>query len=249
MQLKLKNIESNKDFFPLSGISSKRGKYYGLDRERSFFLRPTCWTLMCFFLIAGIWAACTEIDIVAVARGVVVNAQSEEGQDLEATSACNEGRGRRPYARESEKKATTNFTGASTDDFQRSKDVDPTSTSSPSISNEHLEIDAFVQDRDIGFVMPGQAVDIKMDAIPAARYGVIKGYLIDVHALKGGCCRDSCFVARISLPVDSVNLDQRKFHLMPRMKVTADIKIGARRVSDFILAPLFRLRSESLRER
>jgi len=249
MQLKLSKVESKGEAASRTPQSKKKPLHYEIHTGRSFFLRPTSWILICFFISAGIWARCTEIDIVAVARGVVVDAQDEGSSDAAASSVCYEPGDKRTGGGVRVGKATPTSFEVVQEQLQPGENDHSVSAAASSTSGDHLEVDAYVLDRDIGFVRPGQAVDIKFDAIPAARYGVIKGYLKDIHTLKGRCCRESCFVARVSLPVESVTLDHQTFHLMSRMRVTVDIKIGTRKVSDFILAPLFRLRTESLHER
>ena len=54
---------------------------------------------------------------------------------------------------------------------------------------------------------------------------------------------------RIKLLQDKIQADDRVVALTPGMGVTVEIKIGKRRVIEYILDPVMRYRDESLRER
>ena len=47
-------------------------------------------------------------------------------------------------------------------------------------SDSRLEIEAMVSNRDIGFVRPGQAVEIKIDTFNFTRYGLLHGQVLSV---------------------------------------------------------------------
>ena len=47
-------------------------------------------------------------------------------------------------------------------------------------SDSHLEVEAMLSNRDIGFVHPGQDVEIKVDTFPFTRYGLIHGRVVSV---------------------------------------------------------------------
>jgi hemolysin D len=46
--------------------------------------------------------------------------------------------------------------------------------------DSHLEIEAMVSNRDIGFVHSGQDVEIKVDTFPFTRYGLLHGQVLSV---------------------------------------------------------------------
>jgi hemolysin D len=51
------------------------------------------------------------------------------------------------------------------------------------------------------------------------------------------------------MAVNQINVDGKAIRLAPGMNVTAEIKTGKRRVIDYLLSPVQRAGSESLRER
>ena len=61
--------------------------------------------------------------------------------------------------------------------------------------------------------------------------------------------RGSIFPATLTLDVNQMNIDGKPIRLSPGMNVTAEIKTGQRRVIEYLLSPVQRAGSESLRER
>ena len=133
-----------------------------------------------------------------------------------------------------------------------------------------LTIEAQLANRDVGFVHPGQPVQIKVETFNFTRYGLLKGRVIDVsrytlapaddhasdpHAQDAGAAGEHTaagspsYLARIALLRDSLVIDGRREAVQPGMAVTAEIKTGRRTVLDFLLSPLARRAEESLHER
>ena len=113
-----------------------------------------------------------------------------------------------------------------------------------------LEVEAWVENKDVGFVRPGQPVEVKVETFPFTRYGTVAGRVT-------GLSRDAVsverlglvYAARVSLDRSAVRVEERDVALAPGMAVTVEIAIGRRRVLDFFLSPLLRRTHESLRER
>jgi hemolysin D len=141
-------------------------------------------------------------------------------------------------------------------------------------ADSRLEIEAMVSNRDIGFVKPGQAADIKVDTFNYTRYGLLRGKVESVSAdsvtpdkredapnarptgldKDGSAANDSgskepVYVARVSLEKTAMVIDDQPTELGPGMAVTVEIKTGSRRMISFLLSPLLRYGHESLRER
>jgi hemolysin D len=134
-----------------------------------------------------------------------------------------------------------------------------------------IEVGAVVLNRDIGFVHPGQEVDIKIDTFNFTRYGLLHGKVLSISqdsivrekpqdkrkATGGGAADDSSeppgqelsYAARISLDRTQMRVDDNLINLKPGMAVTAEIKTGSRRIISYLLSPLLRYGQESLRER
>lgn len=113
-----------------------------------------------------------------------------------------------------------------------------------------LEVEAFVENKDIGFVHAGQEAEVKLEAFPFTRYGTVPARV--VH-LSGDAIQDEglglVYAARVRLARATLNVDGKDVHLTPGMAVTAEIKTGKRRVIEYFLSPLLQYGNESLRER
>ncbi len=116
--------------------------------------------------------------------------------------------------------------------------------------DERLEIEATILNRDIGFVEAGQEVAIKLETFLFTKYGTIPGRVISVS-------RDAVqdekqglvYPVRVALERASIEGKGRSMALGAGMAVTVEIKTESRRVIDYLLSPILRYRSESLRER
>lgn len=117
-------------------------------------------------------------------------------------------------------------------------------------ANERLEVDAMLENKDIGFVGKGQVAEIKVEAFPFTRYGLMQGKVMNVsldavadekHGL--------LYQARVLLDRTWIGVEGRRVPLVPGMAVTVEIKTGQRRVIDYFLSPVLQHANESIRER
>lgn len=116
-------------------------------------------------------------------------------------------------------------------------------------SNETLEVEATVLNKDIGFVRPGQAVTVKVESFPYTRYGYLTGTVISVsHDAAQDEHLGSVFPARVKLERLDLDIDGVRVHLTPGMELSAEVKIGKRRLVSYLLSPLQRHASETMRE-
>ena len=107
-----------------------------------------------------------------------------------------------------------------------------------------------MDNKDIGFVHPGQSVEIKLETFPYTRYGTVPATVQRVTSdAVNDEKRGAIFPATLALGASHVNIDGKMVRLSPGMNVTAEIKTGQRRVIDFLLSPIQKAGSESLRER
>lgn len=113
-----------------------------------------------------------------------------------------------------------------------------------------LAAEVFVENKDIGFVQVGQRAEIKVDAFPYTKYGLVDSEVADLSddAIEDQQ-RGLVYRARLKLREDAVEVDGRLVPLAPGMSVAAEIKTGERRVIEFFLTPLLQYKSESLSER
>ncbi|MGA7801064.1 MAG: HlyD family type I secretion periplasmic adaptor subunit [Gammaproteobacteria bacterium] len=116
--------------------------------------------------------------------------------------------------------------------------------------NGALEVDARIANRDIGFVRTGQKAQVKLDAFPFTRYGVLPAELTDISS---DAVADSSgrlvFGARARLEQPFVEVGDRQVRLIPGMAVTLEVNTGRRRLIEYLLNPLLRYVTEAARER
>jgi hemolysin D len=138
-------------------------------------------------------------------------------------------------------------------------------------AESRLEIEAMVQNKDIGFVHEGQEAAIKIDTFNFTKYGLLRGTVLSVSSdaiardkpqadakQSGGAAnpttsqppgRELVYAARVSLERTEMEADGKMVKLGPGMAVTVEVKTGQRRVIEYLLSPILRYRQESLRER
>jgi membrane fusion protein, hemolysin D len=113
-----------------------------------------------------------------------------------------------------------------------------------------LEVEAWVDNKDAGFVRVGQPAALKIETFPFTRYGTVPGSVVSVSADAMTVERVGLvYLARIALDRDAMEVDGEMIKLAPGMSVTAEIQIGRRRVIEYFLSPLLRRSYEALRER
>ncbi|MFX1674551.1 HlyD family type I secretion periplasmic adaptor subunit [Paraburkholderia sp. A2WS-5] len=118
------------------------------------------------------------------------------------------------------------------------------------VPDDALEVEARLQNRDIGFVQVGQRAAVKIEAFPYTRYGYLNGTITEVS---NDALQDKklglTFPIRIRLETNRIHVDNRWITLTPGMAVTADIATGRRTVIGYFLDPLMRTATEGMRER
>ena len=113
-----------------------------------------------------------------------------------------------------------------------------------------VEVEAQIENKDVGFVKEGQPVEIKVETFPFTLYGTIPGTVLTVSddaALieKVGLM----YPTRVSMDRSTIQVEGKQVNLSPGMAVTVEIKTGQRRVIEYLLSPLLKSVNESLRER
>ncbi|MES2771821.1 MAG: HlyD family type I secretion periplasmic adaptor subunit [Pseudomonadota bacterium] len=117
-------------------------------------------------------------------------------------------------------------------------------------SEDSLEIEAFIENKDIGFVNPGQEAQVKIETFPFTKYGTVRGRVTQVS---NDAINDEkkglIYSTRVKLDKANIQVDKKLVKLSPGMAVTVEIKTGMRRVIEYFLSPLLQYQNESLRER
>ena len=113
-----------------------------------------------------------------------------------------------------------------------------------------LEVEAQVENKDIGFIEEGQRVEVKVDSFPYTKYGMLEGIVrhisLDAVERQDG---QVMFPVKIKVDRQHMRVKGRKVSLTPDMSVVSEIKTGNRRVIEFFITPFLKYRSESLNER
>jgi hemolysin D len=137
-----------------------------------------------------------------------------------------------------------------------------------------IEIEAMIQNKDVGFVHEDDDAEIKIDTFNFTKYGLLHGKVLSISgdsiqrdkpsaAQQAGGSKTSgsqdrtsepagqelVYSARVSLDSTRMQIDERMVDLAPGMAVTVEIKTGQRRIVEYLLSPLLRYRHETLRER
>jgi hemolysin D len=139
--------------------------------------------------------------------------------------------------------------------------------------NSGLEIQAYVRNREMGFVSVGQEAVVKVESFPFTRYGVINARVTrvardaipepDANAIEGDPTRVSNAVGfaggertqNLVFPVvlkpdaETIMVDGVPEPLTSGMAVTVELKTGARRMLEYLFAPLVEVASKAMRER
>lgn len=118
------------------------------------------------------------------------------------------------------------------------------------VPDDAIEVEANIENKDIGFVRSGQLATVKIEAFPYTRYGYLTGSVISVS---NDAVQDKklglTFVAHIRLPTNRILANGTWINLTPGMEVTAEIKTGKRSVARYFLDPVVQTAQESMHER
>ena len=107
-----------------------------------------------------------------------------------------------------------------------------------------------LENKDIGFVRPGQEAEVKLETFLYTRYGTVPAQvrLVSLDAVQDEK-RGAIYLATLDLGQTSIDVDGQGVPLSAGMNLTAEIKTGKRRVIEYLLSPIQRAASESIRER
>ncbi|MCP4485865.1 MAG: HlyD family type I secretion periplasmic adaptor subunit [Gammaproteobacteria bacterium] len=115
---------------------------------------------------------------------------------------------------------------------------------------EQLEVEVFLENKDIGFVHEDLPAEIKVHTFPFTKYGIIDAQITSISDdATVDEKRGLIYGMQLLLSRNTIDVDGRRVKLMPGMAVTAEMQTGERRIIEFFLAPLLRARAESIRER
>jgi hemolysin D len=115
----------------------------------------------------------------------------------------------------------------------------------------HVEVEAWIENKDIGFVSENQEAEIKVESFPFTHYGTIPGKVLSLSADAVPLEKQGLFYgARVSMGKSTMRVDNGKLvPLTPGMTVSVEIKTGQRRVIEYFLSPVVQALNDSARER
>ncbi|MDO8940150.1 MAG: HlyD family type I secretion periplasmic adaptor subunit [Methylicorpusculum sp.] len=117
-------------------------------------------------------------------------------------------------------------------------------------SDNPLEVEAFIENKDIGFVKANQAAEVKIETFQYTKYGTLHAKMASVsHDAINDEKRGLIYSARVKMDRSTMNIEGTEVNLSPGMAVTVEIKTGKRRVIEYFLSPLMQYGHESLTER
>jgi hemolysin D len=133
-----------------------------------------------------------------------------------------------------------------------------------------VEVEAFIENKDVGFVAEGQRAQVKIETFDYTRYGTVSGRVshvsrdaIDPNTQTGSPAslqahqddskKDSpkgpVYAVKVLLDQSAMTIDGHQVALTPGMSVSIEIKTGSRRIIEYFLSPLMRHAHESFNQR
>ena len=133
-----------------------------------------------------------------------------------------------------------------------------------------VEVEAFIENRDVGFVMEGQHAQVKIETFDYTKYGTVSGRVshvsrdaIDQSARAGNATsvpvpqdetkkdlpKGPVYAIKVLLNHSAMTIDGRQVALTPGMSVSIEIKTGSRRIIEYFLSPLMQHAHESFNQR
>ena len=113
-----------------------------------------------------------------------------------------------------------------------------------------LEVEAFIENKDKGFVRPGQSAAVKVDTFEYTKYGTLPGKVTHVSqdAIPDEK-RGLIYAVKVLLDETTLDVQGVPTPITPGMAVSVEIKTGDRRVIEYVMSPLIRHTREAMRER
>ncbi|MCO5964808.1 HlyD family type I secretion periplasmic adaptor subunit [Sinorhizobium meliloti] len=137
-----------------------------------------------------------------------------------------------------------------------------------------IEIEAYLPNRDVGFVRIDMPAVIKIEAFPFTRYGVIEGKVVhvatdaipepDAQQIEGAAAKEVeslipignvqrmqnlVFPVTVRPNQTTITIDGQVVPLKAGMAVTVEIKTGKRRILEYLFSPIAEVTSEAMTER
>jgi membrane fusion protein len=123
-------------------------------------------------------------------------------------------------------------------------------------SNSKLQANLYAPSRSLGFLQAGQLVELKIDAFPFQKFGIVEGTVISIaetplgvqerpasiRLATGAEADEPVYTIRVELSQSSLFAYGKEQKLRPGLQLEADIQLETRRLYEWILEPLYSLR-------
>lgn len=123
-------------------------------------------------------------------------------------------------------------------------------------SNSKLQAILYAPSRALGFLKPGQAVKLKLDAFPYQKFGVADGKVLSIADSPVRASESSAgtrlatstetgepmYTVRVELDKQLIEAYGSQQRLRPGMQLDAEIQLDTRRIYEWVLEPLYSLR-------
>jgi hemolysin D len=107
-----------------------------------------------------------------------------------------------------------------------------------------------LDNKDIGFVQPGQKAEVKLETFSFTKYGTVAATVTRFTAdAVVDEKRGAVFPATLQLASSQMDVEGKSVGLSPGMNLTAEIKTGRRRIIEYLLTPVLTAIDESIVER
>ena len=114
-----------------------------------------------------------------------------------------------------------------------------------------LEVEAEIEAKDIGKVNEGDPVRVKVSAFPFQKYGTLDGRVrvlsedAFTRQAENGRAGNTFYRARIELATEGGSLAER---IIPGMETQSEIRVGERRIIEYLIHPIIKSLDEAIRE-
>ena len=111
-----------------------------------------------------------------------------------------------------------------------------------------MEIEAYADNKDIGFIQQGQSAEVKVETFNFQKYGMVNATVDEISPDAASDPQDKETYQKYRLTLGLAN-DDSGIELTPGMNVSAEVKIKKKKIVDFFLDPFRKYKDEALRER
>ena len=113
-----------------------------------------------------------------------------------------------------------------------------------------LQIEAFIDPKDIGFIEPGQKAKISLTAYDASKYGYIEGTLIQIapDTVYREETKISQFSVIVSMDSKMLNDEGLEVDISPGMIAQVDIIMGRRSILEYFWQPVAKIKDTAFKE-